>query len=300
MGQSHPYHAFSLSRFQLQVGLRSLNLGICPKLSVLHIEAPEIVSLELKGCGVLSEALIDCPLLTSLDASFCSQLKDDCLSATASSCPLIESLVLMSCPSVGPDGLSSLHCLRSLTFLDLSYTFLVNLQPVFYSCVYLKVLKLQACKYLSDSSLEPLYKHNALPALCELDLSYGTLCQSAIEELLACCRHLTHVSLNGCVNMHDLDWSFQIKTLTLTSTFDGSHTTSTRESIVLSQEQGDRLLESLNCVGCPNIKKVVIPPTARCFHLSLLNRSIITKHQENIPIEHGNTTRSMPELETHL
>ncbi|KAL1557278.1 F-box/LRR-repeat protein 15 [Salvia divinorum] len=258
------------------VGLRSLNLGICPKLIILHIEAPEMASLELKGCGVLSEAFIDCPLLTSLDASFCSQLKDDCLSATASSCPLIESLVLMSCPSVGPDGLSSLHFLQSLTFLDLSYTFLVNLQPVFNSCMYLKVLKLQACKYLSDSSLEPLYKHNALPALCELDLSYGTLCQSAIEELLACCRHLTHVSLNGCINMHDLDWSFQIEKLPLT---DGSHT-SMSESIVLSQEQGDRLLQSLNCVGCPNIKKVVIPPTARCFHLSLLNLSLSSNLKE--------------------
>lgn len=69
-----------------------------------------------------------------------SQLKDDFLSATASSCPLTESLVLMSCPSVGPDGLSSLHRLPNLTYLDLSYTFLVNLQPVFDSCLYLKVL----------------------------------------------------------------------------------------------------------------------------------------------------------------
>lgn len=157
----------------LQVGLRSLNMGICPKLNALHVEAPQMVSLELKGCGVLSEAFIYCPLLTSLDASFCrwfelvlfylfiyriwsiqqclnftsnidlsSQLKDDFLSATASSCPLTESLVLMSCPSVGPDGLSSLDRLPNLTYLDLSYTFLVNLQPVFDSCLYLKVLLL--------------------------------------------------------------------------------------------------------------------------------------------------------------
>ena len=54
-----------------QVALRSLNLGICPKLKILSIEAPCMVSLELKGCGVLSEASINCPLLTSLDASFC-------------------------------------------------------------------------------------------------------------------------------------------------------------------------------------------------------------------------------------
>ncbi|KAK1549986.1 hypothetical protein Q3G72_011881 [Acer saccharum] len=200
------------------VALQSLNLGICPKLNTLSIEALHMVVLELKGCGVLSEASINCPLLTSLDASFCSQLKDDCLSATTSSCPLIESLILMSCPSVGSDGLYSLHSLPNLTMLDLSYTFLTNLQPIFESCSQLKVLKLQACKYLADSSLEPLYKEGSLPALQELDLSYGTLCQSAIEELLAYC--------------------------------------------------------------CQNIRKVLIPPQARCFHLSSLNLSLSANLKE--------------------
>ncbi|XP_009626177.1 F-box/LRR-repeat protein 15 [Nicotiana tomentosiformis] len=261
------------------VGLRSLNLGICPKMSVLNIEAPQMASLELKGCGVLSEASINCPLLTSFDASFCSQLKDDCLSATTSSCPLIESLVLMSCPSVGCDGLLSLHSLPNLTYLDLSYTFLVNLQPVYESCLRLKVLKLQACKYLTDTSLEPLYKENALPALCELDLSYGTLCQSAIEELLACCTHLTHVSLNGCVNMHDLNWGFTGDQL---SRIPGVGIAPHGSSLVeqhLPNEHPKRLLENLNCVGCPNIKKVVIP-MAQGFLLSSLNLSLSANLKE--------------------
>ncbi|CAA3012413.1 F-box LRR-repeat 15 [Olea europaea subsp. europaea] len=261
------------------VGLKSLNLGICPKLNVLHIEAPQMVSLELKGCGILSDASINCPLLTSLDASFCSQLKDDCLSATTLSCPLIESLVLMSCPSICPIGLLSLRCLPNLTYLDLSYTFLVNLQPVFDSCLYLKVLKLQACKYLADSSLEPLYKDGALPALCELDLSYGTLCQSAIEKLLTCCTHLTHVSLNGCVNMHDLNWGFHGDMPSEMHTHYGSFASSVGD-VFLPTEQSDRLLQNLNCVGCPNIKKVVIPPMARCVHLSSLNLSLSTNLKE--------------------
>ncbi|CAH9127401.1 unnamed protein product [Cuscuta epithymum] len=256
------------------VGLRSLNLGICPKLSLLHIDAPHMTSLELKGCGVLSEASINCPVLTALDASFCSQLKDDCLSATTNLCPLIKSLVLMSCPSVGSDGLLSLRGLPDLTYLDLSYTFLVNLQPVYDSCLQLRVLKLQACKYLSDTSLEPLYKENALPDLIELDLSYGTLCQSAIEELLAFCTHLTHVSLNGCINMHDLDWGGN----------GISHTASTFASAVCgiritNKQLTNRLLQNLNCVGCPNIKKVVIP-MARCFLLSSLNLSLSANLKE--------------------
>ncbi|XP_059644394.1 F-box/LRR-repeat protein 15 isoform X2 [Cornus florida] len=262
------------------VGLQSLNLGICPKLNVLHIEAPRLVLLELKGCGVLSEASIACPLLTSLDASFCSQLKDDCLSATTASCPLIESLILMSCPSVGSDGLLSLRWLPNLTLLDLSYTFLMNLQPVFESCLKLKVLKLQACKYLTDSSLEALYKEGALPSLCELDLSYGTLCQSAIEELLAFCTHLTHLSLNGCVNMHDLNWGFSGDQLSELPSIYGSSGSSSQDDIHVMLEQPNRLLQNLNCVGCPNIKKVLIPPMARCLHLSSLNVSLSANLKE--------------------
>uniref|UniRef100_A0A1J3K3K4 F-box/LRR-repeat protein 15 n=1 Tax=Noccaea caerulescens TaxID=107243 RepID=A0A1J3K3K4_NOCCA len=257
------------------VALRSLNLGICPKLSVLNIEAPYMVSLELKGCGVLSEASIICPLLTSLDASFCSQLRDDCLSATTASCPLIESLVLMSCPSIGSDGLSSLNGLPNLTVLDLSYTFLMNLEPVFKSCIQLKVLKLQACKYLTDSSLEPLYKEGALPALEELDLSYGTLCQTAIDDLLACCTHLTHLSLNGCVNMHDLDWGS-----TNVQLFDYFGGYSSSENAQEPAETANRLLQNLNCVGCPNIRKVLIPPAARFYHLSSLNLSLSVNLKE--------------------
>ncbi|XP_076940646.1 F-box/LRR-repeat protein 15-like [Bidens hawaiensis] len=207
--------------------------------------------LELKGCGVLSEASINCPLLTSLDASFCSHLKDDCLSTTTASCPLIESLILMSCTSVGSDGLKSLCRLHNLTSLDLSYTFLTNLQPIFDSCWQLKViLKWQACKYLTDSSLKPLYKDEALPKLRELDLSYGSLCQTSIEELLACCTQLTHVSLNGCVNMHDLNWSFTV------------------------DHVYQPFLQNLNCVVCPNIKKVLISSITQFSNLSSLNMSL--------------------------
>ncbi|KAL4318547.1 hypothetical protein GQ457_18G002000 [Hibiscus cannabinus] len=259
--------------------LRSLNLGICPKLNTLRIDAPCMVSLELKGCGVLFEASINCPLLTSLDVSFCSQLKDDFLSATTASCPLIESLILMSCPSIGSDGLFSLRCLPNLATLDLSYTFLTNLQPVFESCLQLKVLKLQACKYLADTSLEPLYKESALQGLRDLDLSYGTLCQSAIEELLAYCTHLTHVSLNGCINMHDLNWGSTGVGFESLGVHSGSSMFSF-ENINEPIEQPNRLLQNLNCVGCPNIRKVIIPPAARCFHLSSLNLSLSANLKE--------------------
>ncbi|MBA0820962.1 hypothetical protein Goarm_017848, partial [Gossypium armourianum] len=125
------------------------------------------------------------------------------------------------------------------------------------------VLKLQACKYLADSSLEPLYKEGALQELRDLDLSYGTLCQSAIEELLAYCTHLTHVSLNGCINMHDLNWGSTgggFESLNGSSMFPF-------ENVNESIEQPNRLLQNLNCVV--NLKEVDLA----CYSLSFLNLS---------------------------
>lgn len=142
------------------------------------------------------------------------------------------------------------------------------------------MLKLQACKYLTNTSLESLYKKGSLPALQELDLSYGTLCQSAIEELLAYCTHLTHVSLNGCGNMHDLNWgSSGCQPFESPSVYN-SCGIFPHENIHESIDQPNRLLQNLNCVGCPNIRKVFIPPQARCFHLSSLNLSLSANLKE--------------------
>lgn len=69
---------------------------------------------------------------------------DESLSGTVALCPLIEQLTLSSCLSIGDDGLYSLSYLGRLTLLDLSYTFLINLQPVFDSCSQLKVCRLLA------------------------------------------------------------------------------------------------------------------------------------------------------------
>lgn len=109
--------------------LSSPNISGCFLLQVMHLILLLLVLPIIHSWSYISVFLV----------CICSQLKDDCLSATTESCPLIESLILMSCPSVGSDGLYSLRWLPYLTLLDLSYTFLINLQPVFESCLQLKV-----------------------------------------------------------------------------------------------------------------------------------------------------------------
>lgn len=100
-------------------------------------------------------APFSCAVINIFFLFICSQLKDDCLSATTTSCPLIESLILMSCPSIGSDGLYSLQSLSNLTMLDLSYTFLTNLQPVFESCSQLKVrFYFFVFRYMHDSTTD--------------------------------------------------------------------------------------------------------------------------------------------------
>lgn len=261
------------------VGLENLNLGICPKLSVLRIEAPNMSILELKGCGMLSQASISCPILTSLDASFCRLFTNDSLSSTTVSCPQIESLILSSCLSIDVVGLSSLLWLKCLTQLDLSYTFLMNLQPVFDSCCQLVTLKLSACKYLSDSSLDSLYIEGALPTLRELDLSYSSIGQSAIVDLLTYCRNLVSVNLNGCVYLQELVWGssgFQSDEMLIGP----SNLPPLAVNDQMACMKSDHLLEVLNCTGCPYLKKLVIPSKVCCFHLAKLNLNLSANLKE--------------------
>ncbi|CAM6026920.1 unnamed protein product [Sphagnum balticum] len=248
------------------VGLVSLNLGICPHLTKLEIEAAQMTVLDLRGCGVLSQASICCPRLLSLDASYCSKLGDDCLAATAAACPAIQSLVLATCHAVGPPGLLSLKKLCDLTMLDLSYTFLIDLSPIFEACPHLKVLRLSACKYLSETALDALHGGKVLSELRELDMSYGSLGRAAIEGVLALCPHLTQVSLNGCAHVTDYLWS---------------HLACPPIPLVLgTSEDMVRALQILSCVGCPNIQTVKIPQDAACLFLSSLNLSLSNNIRE--------------------
>lgn len=138
---------------------------------------------------------------------------------------------------------------------------------------HLQILKLSACKFLSDSSLDALFKEGALPALRELDLSYSSIGQSAILGLLACCTNLVNLNLNGCAYLHDLQWgsgdcqsSMNVDICLSNSVSMGSEHEVFRKT--------EHFLEILNCIGCPNMKKVTITSSACCFHLSKINLNL--------------------------
>lgn len=285
------------------VGLQLLNLGICPYVMNLKIESSSMVSVDLKGCGLLNTADINCPQLLSLDASYCSSLDDKCLEAATIACPLIQSLILACCPSIGPPGLLSLKKLGNLTTLDLSYTFLTDLSPIFESCKRLKVLRLLACKYLGDSALDALHCKETLPELRELDLSYGSLGHDALKGVLTKCTYLTHVNFNGCAKLSDLvweasesalssqnsrDWQHESQAYDKLSTIpkaagdEGSFSVNVPENWVLQEQRMalSHALQQLNCVGCPNMKRVVILDAAGFHDLSSSNFSLSSNLKE--------------------
>ena len=144
----------------------------------------------------------------------------------------------------------------------------------------MQILRLSACKFLTDSSLDALYKEGALPALRELDLSYSSIGQSAILGLLACCTNLVNMNLNGCANMHDLVWDSSDSHLSdmIVDIYPSNSVSVGNEDQVFGKTQ--HLLEILNCIGCPNIKKVVITSSACCFHLSRLNLNLSANLKE--------------------
>lgn len=293
------------------VGLQSLNLGICPHLTNLVIKADQMTALDLRGCGLLSQTSIDCPNLSSLDASYCSQLGDECLTSTTSACPAIQHLILANCFLVGTAGLLALKKLVDLTMLDLSYTFLTDLSPIFEACPRLKVLRLSACKYLKETALDALHGGKKLPELQELDISYGSLGRRAIEGVLAHCPHLVHISLNGCANVTDHLWAHLSSTTESLEAIDVMDTLPTGAvstdlvvdeseamdasinlnmvdyalQTVVGKESGvqtltsERALQSLSCVGCQNVRSVSIMAET-CPHLSTVNLSLSTNIRE--------------------
>lgn len=161
-----------------------------------------------------------------------------------------------------------------------SASIIYKLGNVVTSISFYQTLKLSACKYLTDSSLDALYKECALPALCELDLSYSSIGQSAIAELLACCTNLVHVNLNGCANMHELVWgSNDFHSLEMPSDVCPPNLLFLKNGNGAFRKS-EHLLETLNCTGCPNIKKVLIPSMVHCFHLSKINLNLSTNLKE--------------------
>lgn len=129
--------------------------------------------------------------------------------------------------------------------------------------------------------MKALYNGGALPALRELDLSYSSIGQAAIVDLLTYCRNLVNVNLNGCVYMHELSWGSS----GLESATDMMIGPSLSDLLPLgngnvSRRKSDHLLEFLNCTGCPYLRKVVIPSTASCFHLTKLNLNLSTNLKE--------------------
>mmetsp|Transcript_38492 Transcript_38492/g.108786 ORF Transcript_38492/g.108786 Transcript_38492/m.108786 type:complete len:979 (-) Transcript_38492:400-3336(-) len=223
------------------VAVPSMSLGTCPLLTRLVVSAPLLASLDLKGCGLLSDLVLLCPSLSSLDATFCSSLGDDALRTALSRAPPLKELILSVCSSLGPSCVASLGHLRLLSHLDLSYTEVVELEPVVASCPALQTLNLSSCRSLTAGALETLLPRMRRESLAgssatitALDASYCPLPASALAQVLASSDALECLAISGCAGVTDEVWA----------------------GLAASAEAATaaHAMQSLSCVGCKALR----------------------------------------------
>ncbi|KAI8464494.1 MAG: hypothetical protein J3K34DRAFT_526127 [Monoraphidium minutum] len=121
--------------------------------------------------------------------------------------PPLQRLVLSVCTQVTSSGLAALSALTGLLDLDLSYSEVSDVSPVFGACGRLASLTLASCKQLDAACLLRLAgggegegggpQAAALPCLRELDLSYCAVPGPLAEALALCCTQLSALHLNG-------------------------------------------------------------------------------------------------------
>ncbi|KAG1669581.1 hypothetical protein FOA52_006354 [Chlamydomonas sp. UWO 241] len=187
----------------VDVCVPKLSFGACPALQSLSLAGADVATLDLRGCAAL-EALawepregvenvldilteLDCPALACLDATFCGQLGARGLaSALSGRVPPLEQLLLSVCQLVDTSALVALSSLSLLKTLDLSYTDVCELRPLYAACPQLQSLNVASCRSLDAGSLMqvvPAYG-GALPCLRTLDASYVRLSTAQACDLI--------------------------------------------------------------------------------------------------------------------
>lgn len=178
---------------------------------------------------------------------------------------------------IGSQGLMSLSCLSTLQHLDLSYTEVSNLTPIFSSCPQLRSLSLSSCRSLQQNALMPLLSidNPALPLLSSLDASYCDLDEAIIAQLLGKCSRLEHLALNGCSMVTDCLWQQleqgQLGMLQQQQARRFMDEPAVSASMLELDDQGDPMqvvdcnsrqlsskLESLSLVKCSNLKSLCL------------------------------------------
>ncbi|KAK3245174.1 hypothetical protein CYMTET_45242 [Cymbomonas tetramitiformis] len=164
--------------------------------------------MQLCGCGMLSQFELRCETLASLDATFCRALHSESLWAVPALCPALQSMSLAYCP-ISSEVLATMFCgqqLASLTFLDLSYTEVSDADAVVTGCPALGKLKLTACKYMCREAMLPFLQGGRAPSLADLDLSYCTLPEEALRQVLVHGQHLQVLNLSACGSVTRALW----------------------------------------------------------------------------------------------
>lgn len=178
--------------------------GTCSSLSTFVLDSPVLETLELKGCGILSSFTLDTPRLNTLDATFCGTLTDASLIHGLAHTPLLHTLLLSVCTRLESGSIQSLGgCSNSLKVLDLSYTGVDDLTPLFSYAPNLTSLNLASCRMLPASALQQLLpsEHNSVGAAAAA-ASTGALSMGASLESQQAESTSTAVTHSSLLNQH--------------------------------------------------------------------------------------------------
>lgn len=171
----------------------------------------------------------------------------------------VQLLLCAAVLQVGSTGLASLSCLSTLQELDLSYTEVTDLAPVFSSCPQLRTLSLSSCGSLAKDALAPLLRqeHPALPRLVSLDASYCCLNEQLVARLLSSCTRLEHLALNGCVGVTDALWQ-ELETAQLAALAAQQLGQGGVFDLDVQVASSSSKLRSLSLVRCSNLKSLCL------------------------------------------
>eukprot|EP01114_Cavostelium_apophysatum_P016768 TRINITY_DN4835_c0_g1_i2.p1 TRINITY_DN4835_c0_g1~~TRINITY_DN4835_c0_g1_i2.p1 ORF type:complete len:1883 (+),score=577.61 TRINITY_DN4835_c0_g1_i2:264-5912(+) len=265
---------------------------------------PSMQTLDFEGCLTITDPSCrqiarTCGNLRRIDLGGCVQIGNEALVQLAFGCPSLEFLNISGCNAVGNVGIEEIarRC-RGLVSLNISGCTKITdsaLNEIFTSCAGLvtfssrdcakltddafakigsqiSTLDLNGCELLTDSSLVSVAMR--CRQLAVLKLSSKNLTDRGIAAIIATCKFLNVVELNGCELLTDFTVKNLLQHCRLEHLVLTGSKNFTNESFVAVSDGSYATLRILDLTRCLNVTDAAIKHLAtKCDKLEVLNLS---------------------------